>query len=82
MVNEPNIVYINKHVIYLLMATLLFIANLQISKSPIGPTKNQERHYNRVVVGLFGWLVATLVITASSHYKCCPADQTKPDQMI
>jgi hypothetical protein len=26
-------------------------------------------------------LVATLVITASSHSKCCPADQTRPDQM-
>ena len=26
-------------------------------KSPVGPTKNLERHYNRVVVCLFGWLV-------------------------
>ena len=27
----------------------LAIADLQISKSPMGPTKNLERHYNRVV---------------------------------
>ena len=33
------------------------IADLQISKSSIGPTKNLERHYNRVVVCLVGRLV-------------------------
>ena len=53
------------------------IADLQISKSPIGPTKNLERLYNRVVVCLVVLLIATLVITASSHSKCCPADQTR-----
>ena len=38
--------------------------------------------YIRVVVCclLFvATLVAMLVITASSHSKCCPADQTRPD---
>jgi hypothetical protein len=38
---------------------------------PIGPTKNLERHYNRVVVWSVVWSVvrsvATLVITNSSH---------------
>ena len=29
------------------------IADLQISISPVGPTKNLERHYNRVVGRLF-----------------------------
>ena len=50
-------------------------------KHSIGPTKNLERHYNWVVVRLFvwlvGWLVATLVITASSHSKLCHTDQTR-----
>ena len=49
-------------------------------KSPIDPTKNLERLYNQVVVCLFGRSFATLVITASSNSKCCPADQTRPDQ--
>ena len=35
--------------------------------------------YNQAVVCC---LFATLVITASSHSKCCPADQTRPDKMI
>ena len=43
-------------------------------KSPIGPTKNLERLYNRVVVRLVvRSVVATLVITASSHSP----DQTR-----
>ena len=42
-------------------------------KSPIGPTKFFERHYNWVVVRLFGCLFATLVITTSSHSP----DQTR-----
>ena len=57
----------------------------RFQKVPTGPTKNLERHYNRVVVRSFGWLVgwlvATLVIMASSHSQCFPADQTRPDQM-
>ena len=48
-------------------------------KSPLGATKNLERLYNQVVDRS---LLATLVITASSHSKWCPADQTIPDQMI
>ena len=51
-------------------------------KSPIGPTKNLERHYNQVVVCSVGCLFATLVITTSSHSKCCPADQTRQDKFI
>ena len=47
---------------------LWVFADLQISKSPIGPKKNLERHYNLVVVCLFVWLAATL-ITASSHFN-------------
>ena len=39
-------------------------------------------HYNGIVVRSFGCLLATLVITTSSHSKCCPADQTRPDKMI
>ena len=54
----------------------------RFQKVPTGPTKNLERHYNRVVVCSFGCsVVATLVIMASSHSQCCPADQTRPDQM-
>ena len=50
--------------------------------SPIGPKKHLERLFNRVVVWSIGCLFATLFIPASSHSKCCPTDQTKPDKMI
>ena len=57
------------------------------AQDPIGieeacPTKLLDRVYNQVVVHcLFVWF-AKLVLTASSNSKCCPADQTRPDQMI
>ena len=54
----------------------LIIAKLQIKpKSKSNQTKNLERHYIWVVVCSFV-VGATLVITASSHFKCCPAEQT------
>ena len=62
-----------------------FMANIRVNcrspdfKSPTGPTKNLERLYNRVVGCSVGWLVATLVITASSHSKLCHIDQTRPN---
>ena len=49
-----------KNMISVTMFKLIVIADLQISKSPMGPTKNLERHYNRVVVWSFVRLVATL----------------------
>ena len=58
--------------------TAQLIAKLQIKpKSKSNQTKNLERLYIWVVVRSgVATLVATLVITASSHFKCCPAEQT------
>jgi hypothetical protein len=56
------------------------IAKLQIKpKSKSNQTKNLERLDIWVVVRcsfVGATLVATLVITSLSHFKCCPAEQT------
>ena len=60
------------------------LSNLQISNSPIGPTKNLEWLYNWVVVRSLIWLFATHIscvvptprskarATALSHFLLCP----------
>ena len=51
-----EILYLKGHPNRITGSKVTAIADLQISKVAIGPTRNLERHYNRVV----GWSVATL----------------------
>ena len=51
----------------------------RFQKSKRSTKKSGEALYIRVVVCLFGRLVATLVINASSHSKLCHTDHTRPN---